>query len=148
MLGAGAPNQIALATRLSAATRHLVWMLAIAGVLLLPALAITLPDWAPVEYTKPAGFVPILGAGTSVPPVLDASLSLRATQSDVQWPWILAAVYLAAVALLLARVILQHMWTHRLVRAATSIVDAPWLQLLDECAARLGVRRGVRLLRT
>ena len=148
VLGAGAAIQIALATRLSAATRHLVWMLAIAGVLLLPALAISLPDWAPVEYTKPAGFVPILGAGTSEPPVLDASLSLRATQSDVQWPWILAAVYLAGVGLLLARVILQHVWTHRLVGAATPIVDAPWLQLLDECAARIGVRRGVRLLRT
>ena len=148
VLGAGAAIQIALATRLSAATRHLVWMLVIAGVLLLPALAITLPDWAPVEYTKPAGFVPILGAGTSEPPVLDASLSLRATQSDVQWPWILAAVYLAGVGLLLARVILQHVWTHRLVGAATPIVDAPWLQLLDECAARIGVRRGVRLLRT
>ena len=148
VLGAGAAIQIALARRVSAATRHLVWTLAIAGVLLLPALAVSLPDWTPVEYTEPAGFVPILGAGSLESPVLDGSASSSDAPSGVQWPSILAAVYLAAVALLLARVVLQHVWTRRLVRAATPIVEAPWLRLFGECTARIGVRRAVRLLRT
>jgi len=149
MLGAGAAIQIALARRMSAATRHLVWMLAIAGVLLLPALAISLPDWTPVEYTEPAGVVPILGAGSLEPPVLDAPAAASISGTPrIQWSWILAAIYVAGVVLLLARVVLQHVWTHRLVRAATPIVDASWLQLFDECSARIGVRRPVHMLRT
>ena len=120
MLGAGAAIQIALARRMSAATRHLVWMLAIAGVLLLPALAISLPDWTPVESTEPAGVVPILGAGSLEPPVLDAPAAASISGTPrIQWSWILAAIYVAGVVLLLARVVLQHVWTHRLVRAAT-----------------------------
>jgi uncharacterized protein (TIGR03435 family) len=148
VLGAGAAIQIALSRRMSAATRHLVWMLAIAGALLLPALAISLPDWTPVEYTEPAGFVPILGAASLEPPVFDAPPSVIGTPGGIQWPWILAAVYLAGMVLLMARVVLQHVWTDRLVRAATPIVEMPWLRLLGECSARIGVRRPVRLLRT
>jgi uncharacterized protein (TIGR03435 family) len=148
VLGAGAAIQFALARRVSAATRHLVWMLAIAGALLLPALAISLPDWAPVEYTEPAGLVPILGAGSLESPVFDAPASVSGTPSRVRWPWVLAAVYLAGVVLLLARIVLQHVWTHRLVRAASPITEALWLQLFTECTARIGVRRPVRLLRT
>src|SRR5688572_6639805 len=148
MLGAGAAIQIALARRMSAATRHLVWMLAIAGVLLLPALAISLPDWTPVEYTEPAGVVPILGAGSLEPPVLDAPAAASISGTPrIQWSWILAAIYVAGVVLLLARVVLLHVWTHRLVRAATPIVEARWLQLFAECGARIGVRRDIRLLR-
>src|SRR5688572_33429580 len=91
MLGAGAAIQIALAGRLSAATRHLVWMLAIAGVLMLPALAISLPDWTPVEYTEPAGVVPMLGAGSLESPVLDAPASAFTGRTPgIQWPSILA----------------------------------------------------------
>jgi bla regulator protein BlaR1 len=149
VLGAGAAMQIALARRVSAATRHLIWMLAIAGVLLLPALAISLPDWAPVEYTEPAGFVPILGAGTPEPPVLEALTgAIPRRQNSIQWPVVLTMVYLTGLVLLLMRVVLQHVWTHRLVRAATPTTEAPWLQLLAECRARIGVRRAVRLLRT
>src|SRR5687767_8071110 len=147
MLGAGAALQIALARRMSAATRHLVWMLAITGALVLPALAISLPVWTPVEYTQPAGKVPILGAGSPESPVLAAPASISGTPDRIQWPWLLAAIYLAGVVLLLARVVLQHVWTHRLVRAATPIVEARWLQLFDECGARIGVRRDIRLLR-
>jgi len=99
MLGAGAAIQIALARRMSAATRHLVWMLAIAGVLLLPALAISLPDWTPVEYTEPAGVVPIFGAGSLEPPVLDAPAAASISGTPrIQWSWILAAIYVAGVA--------------------------------------------------
>src|SRR5687767_1077933 len=141
VLGAGAAIQFAFARRVSAATRHLVWMLAIAGGLLVPALAISLPDWTPLEYTQPAGAVPILGASVPEPAVRNLPVSVRDNASGVQWPWLLAVVYLAGVVLLLARVVLQHVWMHRLVRAATPIDDASWLQCLEECTARIGVRR-------
>ena len=148
VLAAGAAIQFALARRVSAATRHLVWMLAIAGVLLLPPLAISLPDWSPVEYTKPAGVVPILGAGVREPAVLDTPAPIRGTPGGVAWASIMTTVYVAVMALLLIRVVLQHVRMHRLVRAATPITEAPWPHLLEECRATIGVRRPVRLLRT
>jgi uncharacterized protein (TIGR03435 family) len=147
VLGGAAALQIALATRVSAATRHLVWTLAIAGVLLLPPLAVSLPDWSPVEYTKPAGFVPILGAGSPEPHSLVAQAAIPLGQSSFAWAPILTTMYLAGVVLLLLRLVAQHIWTHRLVRAATPITDSPWLQVLAECSVRIGVRRRVRLLR-
>jgi uncharacterized protein (TIGR03435 family) len=148
VLGAGAAIEMALARRVSAATRHLVWMLAIAGALLLPVLAVSLPDWTPIEYTEPAGFVPILAAASLESPVLDPPLSITGAPRGIQWPWILPAIYLAGVVLLLARLVLQHVWTHRLVREAAPVVEASWLRLFGECTARIGVRRAVRLLRT
>jgi hypothetical protein len=143
VLSAAAALQIALATRVSAATRHLVWTLAIAGALLLPPLAVSLPDWSPVEYTEPAGFVPILGAGSPEPHSLVAQATIPRRQSSFTWAPILTTMYLAGVVLLLMRVVLQHLWTHRLVRAATPITEAPWLQLFAGCSARIGVRRPV-----
>jgi uncharacterized protein (TIGR03435 family) len=149
VLGAAAAFQIPLARRVSAATRHLVWTLAIAGVLLLPPLAISLPDWTPVEYTEPAGFLPVLGAGSAEPSAIDVPIAVPRPQSSIQRPFVLTmVVYVAVLVLLLMRVVLQHVWTHRLVRAATPITDTPWLQLLRQCTARIGVRRPVRLLRT
>lgn len=147
VLGAGAAVQLVLPRRVSAATRHLVWTLTIAGVLLLPLLAISLPVWTPVDYTEPAGVAPILGTESLDSSVLDAPASIRVTQRGVPWLWITGAVYLAGLVLLLARLLLQHVWMHRLVRAATPIVDTPWVQLFESCAARIGVRRAVRLLR-
>ena len=55
VLGVAAVIQFALARRMSAATRHMVWTLAIAGVLVLPPLAGSLPEWSAVQYTEPAG---------------------------------------------------------------------------------------------
>src|SRR5687767_8052304 len=51
VLGASAIVQALLYRRLSAAARHLVWILAIAGVLLLPMLSLALPDWPVVIRT-------------------------------------------------------------------------------------------------
>ena len=57
VLGIAATVQSVLARRASAAARHLVWGLAITGVLLVPILAISLPDWTPfaaVTYKRPS----------------------------------------------------------------------------------------------
>ena len=52
--GAAAIAQALLARRASAATRHLMWTLAIAGLLLLPMLAPVLPGWTAVHLTAPS----------------------------------------------------------------------------------------------
>jgi uncharacterized protein (TIGR03435 family) len=148
VLGIAATVQSVLARRASAAARHLVWTLAITGVLLLPILAISLPDWTPIEYTEPAGFVPVIGAGTPEPPPLNGPAPIPAGDNAINWSTVVTAVYLAGVALLLVRLFQQHLWAHRIIRTATPITDAHWLQQLGECSAAVGVRRPVRLLRT
>jgi hypothetical protein len=92
VLGAAVTIQRALGGRVSAATRHLVWTLAIAGVLLLPPLTLSPPDWSPVEYAEPAGRLPVLGAGSLEPPTLDVPGSIPRMRSGLQWRTILTTV--------------------------------------------------------
>jgi uncharacterized protein (TIGR03435 family) len=148
VLSVVAVTQIVLAPRMSAAMRHLVWTLALAGVLLLPPLAAGLPEWSAVQYAEPAGVSPVFQpiVPSAATPAREVGLSAAAGRR-IAWPSLWPAFYLTAVALLLARIVLQHVQTARLVRAATPIVEAQWLDLFRECAVRLGVRRPVRLLR-
>ena len=149
VLGVTAAVQFALASRLSAASRHLVWTLAIVGMLLLPPLAGSLPEWGAVQYTEPAGVAPVFQTfAPAAPAAPDAGLPATAADADIPWTLLLTTLYLAGVALLLLRLVLQHVQTGRIVRAATPIADGGWLELLEECSARLDVRRPVRLLRT
>src|SRR2546426_10840100 len=64
LLGAAAIVQALIYRWTSAATRHLVWTLAIVGLLLLPALSLTLPDWTVViraSAPKAADRAPVIG---------------------------------------------------------------------------------------
>lgn len=149
VLGLAGAIQITVAPRTSAATRHLIWTLTIVGMLLLPPLAGSLPEWGAVQYTEPAGASPVFQSfvpEAQAAPI--AGLPATATNSQLPWTLLLSTLYLTGVALLLVRVVLQHVQTGRIVRAARPIVDACWLELLEECTARLDVRRPVRLLRT
>jgi uncharacterized membrane protein len=48
VLGAAALFQAVMSGRTSAAARHAVWLLAVAGILLLPILSLALPQWTVV----------------------------------------------------------------------------------------------------
>jgi uncharacterized protein (TIGR03435 family) len=148
VLGIAAVIQIAFARRISAATRHLIWTLTIASLLLLPVLAMSLPDWTPVEYAEPAGLAPVLGGVPADLPVVSVSLAAGRAPGRPDPPAVLATIYLAGVIVLLTRVLLQHLWARRIVRAATPITGGPWQQLLDDCMKRIGVQRSVTLLQT
>lgn len=173
--------------RSSAALRHLVWTLALAGVFGLPALSAALPGWrlelpaprgsdraaallsaastafalAPSSRSNPDEIILVTAArppisltpGTS--PVAPASpeheREVPLARSD-RFSALGAAAALAAWAsgalVCMVPVVLGLLGLRKLRCAARPVTDAGMLQLLETLAARVGVSRRVRLLRS
>ncbi len=159
--------------RASAAARHLVWRLALVGLLLLPVLSLTLPGWqaplwprvlsappsvpvAVAPLPPPVSVSPsapqssasekVSGTLPPVSPVLPAEPAAP-KPSAVPWPvWAFGLWVLGAVlAVLPSGLGLLGVW--RLRRQCGVIMDGPLPVLASELAAELGVRRPVTLLR-
>ena len=173
LLAAAALVHAGIRRRASAALRHLLWTVTVAGMLLLPILSVALPEWVVMTRSVPAS---ALGAG----PVLDsveepatgalpapvaapaaaaveadsgASAGLRpggfaALADRLSWVGMVAGVYATGVFVLLIYLAMQRRSVRRLARAATDASGSDWTQLLSECAGRMGVDRPVRLLRS
>jgi beta-lactamase regulating signal transducer with metallopeptidase domain len=141
--------------RASAASRHLVWMLALAGTLALPVVSLIVPAWRiPIRATTTREAA---GLPTPATPLAFTPSSTTEPASDprqypaappLPWMDLLLAVYAAAAIVLLLRLASGHHKTRRLVARAADVTDPRWLSLLRACAADLGVRRAVRLVRT
>jgi len=134
LLGAAALGAHAL-RRASAAARHLVWALALAGMVALPALALFVPDWTPAALAilRPAGEA----AGAAEQGSPRVSLALLA-----------GAVWAAGAVVVLARLVGGLMAVRHLGRRAEPVVDPAWTDLLERMGRAAGVRRGVTLLRS
>jgi beta-lactamase regulating signal transducer with metallopeptidase domain len=154
--------QLALSRRASAATRHLVWTLAIAGLLALPLGSVVLPEWAvpiltPPSSTAPAPSVPSVlapsepqaapGPLSPADPAGDSPLSAFRT-SGISWFTAIAAGYVVGVVSCTLLLLVQRWRLRQFARQASPVDDAVWRQLVEECARRMGVRRPVRLLRS
>ena len=174
LLALTALASLVLRRRASAATRHWVCTLAVTGLLVLPVLSLALPTWdvtLPIAVSPTAGAFDSVGAAGLQPraesqpraePVVAAgiqpgarsvvaatpTMAVSTTAPTITWTGALLGLYAAGALLLIVRLALQHLAARRLVRGATEVVDADWLQLLHECADRLGVTRPVRLLRS
>lgn len=158
----------------SAATRHLVWSLGLAGLLVLPALAASLP-WrvavlpapiarAPTRATESRALgrarapdaVPTreepIAPSPSLPPVTAAPAGAAtaaveptpSSRSGVP----LTAIWLAGVVVVFGRLGLGVLAARRLARRAAPVTDPAWQAALDAAARRLHVRPPVRLLRS
>jgi beta-lactamase regulating signal transducer with metallopeptidase domain len=148
--------------RVSAATRHLLWTLTIAGMLLLPALSAVLPAWGvPIRLPQPAAegippaAAPVAATAINTPaPVPNETFFEESAAPRVNATprftvaGIAVTVYAAGVLLILAHVLMQRLTMTRMARNATPVDDPEWRALFDECAHSLGVDRAVRLLRS
>lgn len=145
--------------RSSAAVRHLVWCVGVAGVLALPLFGAILPAWElpllPAE--APAASPAVLsapvtlddaGPGAAQAPAAQP-LSVEAVPGP-RWAWVpRAAVALAAGGVLagLLWLALGFWGVARLGRRAQVVRDPAWLRTAHEAAERLELRRPVLLLR-
>jgi len=147
------------ARRTSAATRHLIWSLALVGALLLPIASIGGPAWTFTIGTasKTLAGAPVLDRGTESVASTGAPVSITADASappaggrrfSPSWPMLVGVVYSGGVAILLCSLLAQRWRVRRFARRASAVTDPAWSRLLAECARDIGVRSAVRLLRS
>ena len=161
ILMAGAAAVVAVMSRASAATRHFVWTLAIAGLLLLPIVTAVLPAWEvavpilpsavlePIDAPRAAGVAPSI----PVAPAGGVARVAIAPESNpiaarVPWAMMAALLYVLGLLTLIVRLLVQRRMARHIARQATRVVDPEWTRLLAQCAARVGVERPVTLLRS
>ena len=157
LLCATALAQGLLGKRLSATSRHLLWALAVVGLLVLPLFNAALPSWTIAVVASPRA-VELAQTAQSQVTRLAAEMTsvsapaeaLRAGQfAGVRVPWLtmIAVCYAVGALVLLLRLVGQRSSVQRLARRATRITDPAWTGLLNEAALSLNVQRSVVLLR-
>jgi len=126
--------------RASASARYAMWTCALASLLLLPAAlrigpSISLPIHPSAIASAPAD-----------PPSSSISVVVQANRpASVPWP---AAIWIAGILAMLAKIALGHWRVRSLFGAAEQIHDPHWLALAASTAASLGLRRRIILKRT
>jgi beta-lactamase regulating signal transducer with metallopeptidase domain len=163
LLALVAAVQMLLARRTSAAARHLVWVLTLAGVLLLPLASSILPAWTVVRFAgaepAPTAFEadqlpsePVTAvanqASSNASLVVNAEARPSSRAFVPAWPNAVAAVYATGVVFLLGRWTAQRLSLERMARHSTPVADTQWRRLIDECADRMGVPRTIRVRRS
>jgi len=159
-----------------AAARHLVWTLAVCGLLVLPLFSAALPGWrlgfvtmdaaeravaaAPVFAPAPSAPAATLArpadAGLAALPATPASFEPRIAQPAlagsgaraIPFALLLPAIYLLVMLVLLARIAAGRASVRRLARQAVPVADAGWTGLVRDLAWTLGIDRPVALLRS
>jgi beta-lactamase regulating signal transducer with metallopeptidase domain len=157
LLGLGGIVQSVFCRRASSASRHLVWTLAIASVLVLPVASAVLPDWAVVIRTAPPTpeavptVIPIEASSVAQPFSTPAGVDRAPAppqRSSLSWPGVIASAYLIGLIGMLIHLLAQYRSARWIVGHSAVVQDAEWTRLLADCADRMGVRRRVRLLRS
>jgi hypothetical protein len=158
----------ALARRASADARHRIWVVALGGVLVLPALMHVLPDWKvlPVphlHWTAAETIQPPPGSERMALPgwvevtagdPLTASAGPVAAAERGKGAWarpdgrrFAGVLWILGTLVLLARLAFSLRRMRTLSRGGRELTDRRWGQHACSLADRLGVRRHVRLLR-
>jgi len=160
--------------RASAATRHLIWFLALAVLPALPLPSSMLPSWqrplwsvsarvesgnqvsfalelgpaaAPRITPQPMPAIPGVGRNSEVPRPSHIGRQLAA-QFNRSWLVIMMAAWSVGSVLSLLWAGLGRLRLRKISRKARVVDDAGWLQLLDETRRSLRLRRDVILLQS
>ena len=124
--------------------RHLALQIAVLGVLALPLLALMAPSWS----SPTVGGLPVLVPAESSPGVAPDNVTGAIESPLVQWWFWVPVLWLLGTSLTAARFAYSMLLAHRVVAAASPVNLTSANRLLDTCAADLGLRRTVRLLRS
>jgi beta-lactamase regulating signal transducer with metallopeptidase domain len=155
VLAAAALVDLLLRRRGSAAARHLVWTIAIVGLLALPAASLSLPAWtlripvAPPTVTAAIATVDAVVAPSTAPAPMVASADGAARRAPVFSLFAAVVVlYAGGVLLLLARLAIEPIALRRLARASVDLTDPQWSDAIEQASAELRLTRHVRLLQS
>ena len=149
LLGAAGAAAALWRRRTSAATRHLIWSLALVGTLLLPVASIAVPAWSFTIGTaaKAGDAGPVIDRETesAASPSTPAAVTVEAKappavarRFNLSWPALIGAVYLGGVAVMLAAM-LAHRSARAPVRARCERRQGPGV---EPPAARVRAQHG------
>jgi bla regulator protein blaR1 len=161
--------------RASAASRHLVWFLAVASLLIMPLMAPMLPAsnralWS-VAINQPSAnemsLMLVLAPATDValpvpqhqagPAAIEASTALGidpgeprglATEFHTGWLAVAIGVWLTGVLVVLSSMAIGRLWLRHLRRRTHALNGAGWAELLGELRVTLKIRRPVLLVQS
>lgn len=151
-------NRLVLRHR-SAASRHLVWTLALGGVLLLPMLSVAVPGLeipirvaaGPESVSGPSVVMDETEAAVGSAAEFTSAPTAEARFAETpraSWGSVALGIYAAGVLLLALRLAFGRWILAGIVRESTVVQDAEWRALLRECEGLMGVKEPVRLLRS
>jgi TonB family protein len=137
-----------LLRRVSASTRHAVWVLAIASAMALPAVAAWVPELELPVLPKAGTSVRFLPAETQAAIVATVERGLKPSTVYLleTLPRVLAWVWMLGVALLTLRISLGTLAVTRLSKSASVRTDESWRDLITELSRSLSIKKPVRLL--
>ncbi|MBW3572241.1 MAG: M56 family metallopeptidase, partial [Gemmatimonadetes bacterium] len=156
----------ALMRRTSASARHLVWLAALAALLLLPFARGLVPEWrvlpvpalvvapsaadaapvsaaATIDAAAPAD---VAGASAAAAPVVEPAAP-QPFRMPADWKTLALLAWAAGAALFALRLVYGVARVRWIERRATELTDDEWVRLTDGLSRRLRLGRIVRLLR-
>lgn len=142
----------------SAAARHLMWVAAIAGMLMMPLLSVVVPPMRVVPAVNVSSTVTVAppSRSRSIAPTAPRPRSTASTimtdapgaEINVDWRKALPLAWAVIAALLLLRLIFNSARVAVWARRAQIVDDGDWLALVQRLSMRLGIARPVILLRS